>query len=170
MIAGKIAFILLFIFSFAILFTNMNLTSVSAKTVRLNTWDSVDNGKHLDWDGKSNYMPQFTDAITTWNKYKSGIIRKDTILIVEDVKISDYYEKSNVAAISSSNGKIKFNQYIMDSCTNAENQNICTAMIGYQLGLGSSDYYFDVMYACINSVISLSESDKASFDAAYKKY
>ncbi|MDR0697029.1 MAG: cell surface protein [Christensenellaceae bacterium] len=173
MITKKITFIsfiliLLFLFSFGILMINPQ--RVYAKTVRLNSLNSVDSGKHLDWGGKSNYMPQFTDAIKTWENHKSGIIRKDTIFIVEDVTISDYYEISTIVAISSSNGKIKFNQYNMDSNTNAQNQNVCTAMIGYHLGLGVSDYYKDVMYTYTNSVIALSENDIASFDEAFKRY
>ncbi|MDR2408755.1 MAG: hypothetical protein LBE13_11675 [Bacteroidales bacterium] len=136
----------------------------------LNSWDCVDSGKHLDWDGRTNYMPQFERAVNTLNNYKSGVIRKDTIWIVEDVKISDYYEVTNITASASLNGKIKFNQYNMDRYTDAQNQNICTAMLGYCLGLGRTSNPTDVMYASVNSVTSLSENDKASYNEAYKKY
>jgi hypothetical protein len=148
------------------------ISPVYAATATLNNpyWDCVDSGKHLDWDGKTNYMPQFESAVNTWNGYKSGIIRKDTVWIIEDVKISDYYEVSSVAASSSSNGKIKFNQYNMDVNTNAQNQKICTAMLGSALGLGATSVSSDVMYTYSNSVTSLSANDKASYDAAYKKY
>jgi hypothetical protein len=142
-----------------------------AANVSLNSWDRVDAGKHLDWDGSTNYMPQFENAVNTWNSYKSGVIRKDTIWIIQDVAISDYYDGDTAyVALAYSNGKIKFNQYYMDTYTNAQKQNICTGMLGYQLGLGDSYNPNDVMYVDTTSITALSANDKASYDAAYNKY
>lgn len=40
------------------------------------TWDLVDSGKHLDYDGNSTYMSYINTGAATWNAYKSGVIRK----------------------------------------------------------------------------------------------
>lgn len=42
------------------------------------TWDLVDSGKHLDYDGNSTYMSYINTGAATWNAYKSGVIRKDS--------------------------------------------------------------------------------------------
>ena len=144
---------------------------VYAAVVTLNSWDLVDSGKHLDWDGRTNYMPEFERAVKTWNDYKPGVIRKDTIWIVEDVFISDYYEENETAAVCLPSGKIKFNQYRMDRFTSAQIQNFCAKMLGHALGLGYANYPCDIMWrGNISSVTSLSVNDKASYDAAYKRY
>lgn len=49
------------------------------------TWDLVDSGKHLDYDGNSTYMSYINTGAATWNAYKSGVIRKDSAFVVEDV-------------------------------------------------------------------------------------
>lgn len=153
-----------------VFFTIFFIQNAHAATETLNSWNCVDSGKHLDWDGRTNYMPQFESAIDTWNGHKSGVIRKDTWKTIEDVKISDYYEENNIASTASSNGKIKFNQYKMDTYTKAQIQNVCTAMLGYALGLGETSNSGDVMYTYVNSVITLSDNDKASYNKAFKKY
>lgn len=53
------------------------------------TWDLVDSGKHLDYDGNSTYMSYINTGPATWNAYKSGVIRKDSAFVVEDVYVSD---------------------------------------------------------------------------------
>lgn len=50
------------------------------------TWDLVDSGKHLDYDGNSTYMSYINTGAATWNAYKSGVIRKDSAFVVEDGK------------------------------------------------------------------------------------
>lgn len=37
------------------------------------TWDLVDSGKHLDYDGNSTYMSYINTGAATWNAYKSGV-------------------------------------------------------------------------------------------------
>lgn len=45
------------------------------------TWDLVDSGKHLDYDGNSTYMSYINTGAATWNAYKSGVIRKDSAFV-----------------------------------------------------------------------------------------
>lgn len=134
------------------------------------SWDLVDSGKHLDWDGNTNFMVQFEAAIKTWNGYKSGIIRKDNWKIVEDVSISDYFSADSMVAKVFSSGKIKFNQNYMDCYDNNKKTNVCIGAIGIALGLGLTPNNGDAMYKHPNSITSLSRNDKESYDAAYKKY
>ncbi len=136
----------------------------------LNSFDLVDSGKHLDWDGNSNYKYSFQSAVRKYNAYKSGIIRADSLSVIQDVDIADYYEVSSVVTKTTSNGHIRFNQYNMDSQTDNENLADCMFALGMALGLGKTSVKTDVMYQYVNSVTDLSANDKASYDEAYKKY
>ena len=108
----------------------------------------------MDWKGSTSYQTQFNSAVSTWNNYKSGVIRKDAWNTINDVTISDYNEVSSTAGVTSSAGTIK---------------NVCTHELGHALGL-AHNAKGDVMYAYVNSVTSLSANDKASYDASYKRY
>lgn len=123
----------------------------------------------LDWKGSTSYQTQFNSAVSTWNNYKSGVIRKDAWNTINDVTISDYYEVSSTAGVTSSAGTIKFNTYQMDNFTSAQKRNVCTHELGHALGL-AHNAKGDVMYAYVSSVTSLSANDKASYDASYKRY
>lgn len=136
---------------------------------KLLTWDLVDSGKHMDWDGSSAYLTNFTSAVTVWNNYKSGVIRKDSATVIEDVKISDYYEVSSTAGVTSSAGTIRFNTYQMGGYTSTKRKNVAMHEIGHALGLAHNTSA-DVMYAYVSTKVTLSANDKASYDAAYKKY
>lgn len=141
----------------------------------LNTWDLVDSGSHLDWDGETSYMDEWYKSVKTWNAYKPGVIRKDTWKIIEDVDIADYDdEDDNAFAYTSSIGRIRFNTAHMDSFTSAEKQKTITHEIGHALGLyennNNSNSRLSVMEQGRKSVTKLSGDDKAGYDAAYKKY
>lgn len=142
----------------------------AAGTVTLGSFDLVDSGKHLDWDGSTNYMVQFTAAVNTWNNYKSGVIRKDSFSVIEDVAISDCSGDSSTIVSIYSSGKIKFNQNVMDKHNDSQKKSDCLYALGIALGLGSTTNSSDVMYKYTSSVTTLSANDKASYDAAYKKY
>lgn len=144
--------------------------TVSAATATLGSFDLVDSGKHLDWDGNTNYMVQFKSAVNTWNAYKSGVIRKDSLSVIQDVKISDYDGDNTTILTVSSSGKIKFNQKVMDTHTNDEKKSDCLYALGIALGLGKTKNSSDVMYSYKSSKTTLSSNDKVSYDAAYKKY
>lgn len=148
----------------------MVTTPVLAATVTTNSWNLVDSGKHLDWDGNSNYLVYFTDAIATWNSYKAGVIRRDTWSVVEDVSISDYYGDTETVVKVSADGKIKFNQRVMDTISDSKKENACAMALGLALGLGETTNKSDIMYKYNTSNTSLSVNDKASYDSVYKTY
>lgn len=54
----------------------------------------------MDWKGSTSYQTQFNSAVSTWNNYKSGVIRKDAWNMINDVTISDYNEVSSVTSLS----------------------------------------------------------------------
>lgn len=141
----------------------------AAPIVKLLGWDLVDSGKHLDWDGSTAYQTQFNSAVTTWNNYKSGIIRPDSASVIEDVAISDFYEVSTTAGVTNSGGTIKFNTYHMDDYSTTQRQNVATHELGHALGLDHNTSS-DVMYAYVSTITSLSANDKASYDSAYANY
>lgn len=140
-----------------------------AATTAILTWHLVDSGKHLDWGGSTAYQTEFDNGVTTWNNYKSGVIRKDDLLTIKDVTISDYYEISNTAGITSSAGTIKFNTYKMDDYTTTKRKNVTTRELGHALGLDHNQSG-DVMYKYVSTTTSLSENDKASYDKSYDRY
>lgn len=109
----------------------------------------------MDWKGSTSYQTQFNSAVSTWNNYKSGVIRKDAWNTINDVTISDYNEVSSTAGVTSSAGTIKFNTYQMDNFTSAQKRNVCTHELGHALGL-AHNAKGDVMYAYVSSVTILS--------------
>ena len=139
-------------------------------TVSLNTWDLVDSGKHLDWSGKTKYSSYVTTATKKWNAYKKGIIRKDTVSTINDVTVSDYHKKDKKWGVASKEGTIKFNTYNMDKDKDDDAGRLNTVMheFGHALGLGHNERK-DVM-SKFSDVTELTENDKKSYDAAYKKY
>ncbi len=144
-------------------------TSVSA--YNLSSWDLVDRGKHLDWDGSSSYMKEWYAAVKTWNSYKPGIIRADTAWIIEDVDIKDYKKVNNTFAYTSSIGVIRFNTYHMDGFTSQERQKTITHEIGHALGLDENNGdSTSIMQQGRKPQINLNSDDKKGYDAAYKNY
>ena len=135
--------------------------------VKVLSWNLVDNGKHLDWDGKTKYQSHFNYAVKVWNNYKKGVIRKDNIFRWEDVAISDCFEISNVAGVTCSDGTIRFNKYIMDSLPTNAKRNVCIHELGHALGL-EHNTRTDIMYMYLTTRVKLSNNDKKSYDYAYK--
>lgn len=155
---------------FGMIFMNAFPIYANDGVATLASWDLVDSGKHLDWDGETNYMVQFTTAVNTWNAYKPGVIRADSWAVIEDVKISDYSGDSTTTVKISSNGTIKFNQNVMDTLSVSKKTNACLFALGSALGLGKTGNSKDVMYKHNTSINTLSENDESSYDEAYKKY
>lgn len=143
--------------------------NVYGATTSLLTWDLVDSGKHLDWVGTSNYISQYNSAVNTWENYKSGIIRKDTLGTLKDMTISDYSEVSSTAGITSPNGTLKFNSTNMDDFSDIQKENVALHELGHALGLAHNTSS-DVMYMYVSTRIALSTNDKASYDLAYINY
>jgi hypothetical protein len=137
-------------------------------TVSLTRYHLVDSGKHLDWGGTSKYTAEMERGANTWNAYKPGVIRKDTIYTTRDVVISDFSSSSsNVYASTYPSGKILFNSYHMDSVGGSKQQQVATHEIGHALGLGHNSNS-DVMGH--GMVTKLSLSDKRSYDQASRVY
>lgn len=136
----------------------------------LSSWDLVDSSKHLDYDGNSSYMSSVTPSVNTWNSNKPGIIRKDTIYVIEDVYIQDYSETSGTLAFTHSGGSINFNIYNFKNMTSSQRQKTATHEIGHALGLDHTFGSSDVMKQGILSTTALSSTDKSSYTAAYNRY
>ena len=149
-----------------------NVQAAGKVTTKLQGWDLVDSGKHLDWGGTSKYIKEFKNAVKKWNNYKAGVIRKDTIKTKRDVKIMDSKgraEKKVLAETSKAGRTIYFYTAKMDSLSSDKCLHVCMHELGHALGLGHNKKT-DVMYAESSWVTKLSKNDKASYDKAYKKY
>ncbi|MFZ3102441.1 MAG: matrixin family metalloprotease [Desulfitobacteriaceae bacterium] len=145
-------------------------STASYAAVSLQGWDLVDSGKHCDWDGTSAYLTPITNGASTWNAYKSGVIRKDTIFTLQDVAISDYYEVSTTCGETGSSGYIYFNTYQMQNFSADQRKSVAMHELGHCLGLGHNTSTSDVMYTPTQGVTTLSQNDKDSYDAAYNNY
>ncbi|HHW89278.1 MAG TPA: matrixin family metalloprotease [Clostridiales bacterium] len=161
---------LAFLLSSICVFLTQDRKAYSAE-YNLQSWWLVDSGKHLDWDGTCSYMDQWYEGVRVWNAYKPGVIRVDTFWIIEDVKISDFYNNNtNVVGVCSSNGTIKFNKYHMDKLNNNGKLSVVIHEIGHALGIAHNDNYYSIMYPYFTGHTKLFNCDKAAYDAAYKKY
>lgn len=133
------------------------------------TWHLAGSDKHLDWGGSTTYQAEFNASVTVWNNHKPGVIRQDDAATVRDVTISDYYEVSTTAGVTSSSGTIKFNTYKMNTYTTDQLLNVYIHELGHALGLAHNQPG-DVMYAYVSTTTSLSANDKASYDESYNQY
>lgn len=149
----------------------------------LNVW-SVDSGKHLDWSGSTAYSSNFTTGVNTWNAYKSGVIRKDGLLTVNDVTISDVSSLSgNTVALTTqyytgSGGKstsatIKFSTPQINNLTSAKRNIVCTHELGHTLGLDENNDSGSTSIIMYNNIANntsnnvLHSQDKLNYDYMY---
>lgn len=147
----------------------VSLSSTSYAKTSIQTWHLVDSGKHLDWDGSTAYQTQFNAAVKVWNNYKSGVIREDSVSVIQDVAISDFYEVSTTAGRTYASGAIKFNTYHMDGYSTTKKKNVCIHELGHALGLDHNEEG-DIMYEYASTVTSLTSNDKESYDKSYERY
>jgi hypothetical protein len=157
--------IVLIILSFTFAVSSLSVFA----TGYIQTWNLVDSGKHLDYDGNSIYMSNFRSGVNKWEGYKSGIIRPDSASVIEDVYASDYSTVNSTNAVTSSAGTIKFNKYNMNNYTSTVRTRIATHELGHSLGLGHSTPS-DIMYMYTPQTSSLTQNDKDSYNAAYTMY
>jgi hypothetical protein len=137
--------------------------------VSIQLWDLVDTGKHLDWDGGTKYYIRWNNSVARWNALKAGMIRKDSLLVAEDVYVSDSYSNERYAGLTYADGRIKFNTRTMDPLSPSERGQVCTHELGHALGLAHNQST-DVMYKSVTGKYKLSANDKASFKKAYSTY
>lgn len=106
-------------------------------------WDLVDSEKHLDWDHNTKYLSTVETSVKTWENYKKGIIRRDSVSVLQDVYISDYSKSDTTLGYTSSNGELMLNDYNFKGMTNDQRIHTITPELGHSLGLdhtwGSSD-------------------------------
>ena len=147
----------------------------------VNIFWCVDSGKHLDWSGSTRYSSYWETGINTWNNHRSGVIRKDTILTINDATIQDVDDLSgDVVAQTHTNyptggGKGTCNIYFsitkMNICTDIQKTIVCTHEIGHALGLDENNSsVYNVMYQHMLSNQSnnvLSPADKNNYDYMY---
>ena len=143
--------------------------NAEAASVELLTWDLVDSNKRLHWAGDSAYLTSFTSGVKVWNDYKPGVIWKANDTTDTDVTISDYYEVSSTAGVTTSYHRMKFNTYRMEGFNSTQRKNVAMHELGHALGL-AHNLEGDVMYSYVSTKVTLSENDKASYDAAYERY
>lgn len=142
---------------------------ISYAKAYINSWNLVDIGKHLDYDGNSSYMSYVKKGASKWNSYKSGVIRADSWKVLEDVYVSDINKANGATGVTYSTGKIELNKYYLKNSSSNEIQNTVTHELGHALGLAHSTSG-NIMYYSQTSRVSLGSNDKDSYDAAYKKY
>jgi predicted Zn-dependent protease len=98
------------------------------------------------------------------------MIRKDSVLVIEDVYVSDITEsKESYAAITYASGELYFNTSTMDKLSPSKRGQVCTHELGHALGLAHNQST-DVMYKTVTGKYKLSANDKASFKKAYSTY
>lgn len=138
-------------------------------TLSLQTWDLVDSGKHMDYVNNSQYA--VTSGIAKWNAYKSGVIRADTLLTINDVTYSDVTSLgTDIVGQTSSNGTIKFATQYMNNYGSSSKLNVVIHETGHGLRLDHRDETDSVMIPYVTSITTLSSGDKNNYDYAYDNY
>lgn len=152
-------------------------STVHGASYKLLSWNLVDSGKHLDWDGSTKFMTEWYNSVNTWNAYKKGVIRVDRWNTLEDVKIMDKKLKDgSVLAETYPAGKIVFYIDAMERLSFVKRQSAATHEIGHALGLDHNKNSSSVMRAKISLKASeykyadLDIEDKLAYDEAYTKY
>jgi hypothetical protein len=144
--------------------------NTSTKAYALWGYDLVDSGKHLDWDGSCSYMNEWYESVGTWNAHKPGVIRVDTLWIIQDVNISDVYYADNgwmARTYAGVLGKIEFNKFYFQDMSFAERQKTMMHEIGHALGLEHVSDSTSIMQQGKKAQTTLSDDDKAGYDYLY---
>lgn len=175
----KVISIIIFLVAFVIIPFNVGASLKWYIYHVLNVW-SVDSGKHLDWSGTMNYMQNFYNGINVWNNYKNGVIRKDTLLTINDITIKSVNDISgNTVAVTiqtgsgkSSSSRIEFSTSKMSNLTDNQRNIACTHELGHALGLDENNNSGKnvIMYNNLSDNSSnnvLHNEDKINYDYMY---
>lgn len=135
----------------------------------LSDWNLVDSGKHLDVDGDSIYMSHIWKGKNIWNGYKSGVIRKDSAKVIQDVFVKDKDKRDGKAGSLNKDGNLYLNKYYLKNNSSNLRTNTATHELGHALGLGHSVSH-NIMAEKQSAQITLGNYDEKCYDAAYKKY
>ncbi|MDR2045132.1 MAG: M57 family metalloprotease [Clostridium sp.] len=147
--------------------------STACATSYLGTGDNVDSGGHLDWDYNTTYYSQTVWGMNLWNHYKSGVIREDSLSVIQDLFVTDinsatagyygYRDKDNAT--------IYFNIYGMSSLSANAKKSVAAHELGHALGLGHNPSNTNaVMTGAAYFPTVLVQDDKDSYDAAAALY
>lgn len=140
-------------------------------TKSLLSFDLVDTGKHLDYNvSNSSFGEEANAAKLQWNSYKSGIVRKDTILTACDVRITDASNIGAAVGLTTSDGYIKINKSIVQNYSSDQKINVLTHEMGHALGMGHLNKSNNVLYYAVNSTTVIDQNNKDSYDLAYARY
>jgi predicted Zn-dependent protease len=145
---------------------------VYGATVKLLSYDLVDAGKHCDVDYEATkYSSYVKKGMSTWNAYKKGVLRKDSIYVLQDVYCSDSNKANGntIATTFSSSKSIVFYKKNMDTLSSARKQHTATHELGHCLGIAHLTQS-DVMSTYNTTRTALSSNDKASYNSAYRRY
>lgn len=134
------------------------------------TWNCVDSGKHLDWQATTKYENIIPQAAAVWNGYKSGVIRKDNVLSLNDVTISDNAGLGGSAALTYPEGRIELNTTVLDSCSQNARLNTIIHELGHALGMGHLNRSDNVINWFMNETVVLDDFNRNSYDMAYSNY
>lgn len=129
------------------------------------TWDLVDSGKHLDWEGSSIFMSQFKQAIPIWEAIPGGVdIRPDSATVIEDVYVSDYSKAgTSTLAYTSSSGVIKFNKTTLGAEGSSTKLNVAIHELGHAQRLDHSTST-QIMYKYATTKTTLGTTDKSVYN------
>lgn len=119
------------------------------------------------------YYNECVNARNTCNAYKSGVIRKDTILIIEDIFVKDFNQNSTLAGVYFPYDRvIGLNEYHFSRFSTRQKQAVVLHRFGHALGLGENSKQLAAIMQneVFHSNTSLNQDDKDSSDAAAKKY
>lgn len=126
-------------------FMTVSIMSVGAFSLTshaaLQGWDLMDSGKHLDWDSDTKYVSTVRSGVNIWEGHRSGVIREDSIFVIQDVFVSDYNEVSSTMAYTSSAGQIMLNDYQFENMNSNERLKTVTHEFSHALGLDHTEAY-----------------------------